>query len=134
MDAFRMCGWPAFMMLFVALIALVTGVLALVLGGMKQPRVGLPVAIVSLVLALGVFAGGQLAAMYGRTIVDDALASGLVEASQEQLIRQAGYEEAGMCVKLGLSFGSLPFVLAIVALALSITALREQRASGPRPG
>lgn len=128
-----MCGWPSFLMLFAGFGALVGGVIALVLAAVRQHRAGLALAIVSLVLALATLGGGPLGALYGRAMIDDVLQSAAIEPAQRERIRAAGYEEAGSCVTLGLSFGALPFVIGMAALALALVAGGKQQTS-QRPG
>jgi MFS family permease len=108
-------------------------VLALVLAAVRQPKVGLALAIVSLVLALGSLGGGPLGALYGRATVDAVLDSEAIDPAQKERIRMMGYEEAGSCVTIGLSLGALPFLVGAAALALALVAGRKQQAA-PRPG
>jgi MFS family permease len=127
MESFRECGWAAFLILFLSVLGLAIGVAALALAATRKRQPAVVVGAVALVMALGALAGGPLGAAYGRRVVDDAVSGNVIDPSQRERIREAGYAEAGQCIPVGLSLGTLPALVAAIALVWAL-------ASGGREG
>lgn len=124
MEMFRECGWPAFAVLGLGILAVLAGMIALGVA-LFRPRAGLVLGAVALAVSCSVPAMGAGGTVIGRGAVDSAV-TGAVEPAQAERIRQLGYREAAQCTTLGASFGALPLVLALAALALG--ALRKKPA------
>jgi hypothetical protein len=119
-ETFKMCGWPAWVILLFAIMGIGLAVGGLLLSIAKKPLGGAIVAGVALLVSLGSMGMGPVGAMLGRSMTEDALGSGAIDASQAERIRQAGYEEADGCNKVGLSLGAFPLLASLGSLALAI--------------
>jgi len=125
MEMFRECGWPAFAVLGLGVLAVLAGMLALGVA-IFRPRAGLVLGVVALAVSCSVPAMGAGGTVMGRGRVDEALSGASVDPGAKQRIRAQGYQEAGQCTTLGASFGALPLMLALGALAVG--ALRKKPA------
>ena len=117
MEMFRNCGWASFGALGVGILATLVGVVALALGLVK-PRTGFVVGVLALAMSLGAPGVGVLGVLHGRHVVEEATSGGSISPELKDKIRAMGYEEASQCVPVGASIGSLPFVVALLAMAV----------------
>lgn len=123
MEMFRECGWPAFVVLALAMVAVIVGMVALGVA-IARPRAGLLLGVVAVAVSCSVPAMGAGGTMIGKSAVDRALSGPSVDPAQGERIRRVGYAEAGQCTNLGASFGVLPLVLAVAAIGVG--ALRKR--------
>jgi hypothetical protein len=128
--AFQACGWWSWLSLLVALGALALAAVALIVA-LSRARAAVLLAWLALAVALLPVGVGAAGMAFGRSRVNQAVASGFVDPSQLERIREEGYREAGSCVTLGGTFTALPLLLAVAALAAAY-ALRP-RAPGAGP-
>lgn len=114
------CGWPAYAVLFFALVAFVAAIAALAMAALRA-RHAMVAATLALALALAVAAAalGPMGTFLQQRKVDEILATESIDPSAKARIFEAGYAEAAQCTNLGLGFGALPLVLASVAIALA---------------
>jgi hypothetical protein len=126
---FRECGWPAFAVLGLTVLAFLAGMIALGVA-IFRPRVGVVLGAVALGVSCSVPAMGVGGTTIGRGVVDEAVSGGSIAPDQRERIRQVGYQEAAQCTTLGLSFGALPGVLALAALGVG-AARRKVKRSEP---
>lgn len=128
METFRECGWPAFAVLGLGVVAVLAGLIALAVA-IFRPKVGLVLGVMALAVSCSVPAMGAGGTVIGRGAVDSAVSGGAVDPAQAERIRQLGYQEAAQCTTLGASFGALPLLLALAAIAVG--ALRRTPRSDP---
>lgn len=112
------CGWPAYAVLFFALVALVAALVALAMAALRV-RNATVAATLALALAVAASALGPMGTFLQQREVDEILATESIDPAAKARIFEAGYAEAGQCTNLGLGFGALPLVLASVAIALA---------------
>lgn len=117
MEMFRECGWPAFAVLGLAILSVLFAMVALGVA-IAKPRLGVVLGGVALAVSCSVPGMGAGGTMLGRSTVDDAVSGASIAPDQRERIRAEGYQEAGQCTSLGLSFGALPGVLSLAALGL----------------
>jgi len=115
-----MCGWPAWVILLFAILGFALAALGFLLSAAKKPLGGAIVGAVAVLVSLGSVGMGPVGAMLGRSMTEDALASGAIDPSMKARIREAGYEEADGCKTVAFSLGSTPLVASLGALALGI--------------
>ncbi len=128
MQTFMECGWAAWVILLLTIIAVAGALVAVGLAFFK-PKWGLPFAVVAFGLTLCVPAAGVIGTSYGKSVVDGAVSGHSIDPAQRERIRKVGYEEAGTCTGLGLGFGALPGLLSILGLGIAIA-----RRKGREPG
>jgi hypothetical protein len=129
---FQEAGWIGFLLIPVALFALLLGAVAL-LGGLiaKKSRAFSFVAAASIGLSgVGLLLGG-FGAWYGRTRVDEALSGASIDFAEMEEIWTIGYEEARAAPMIALVLLALPLVVGLLAAAASW--LRSHDAQGRRP-
>ena len=129
MDMIRNCGWPGYVVVLLAVIAVVVGIAALAVAALTR-RFGVGMAIFALMLAVSVPAMGIVGTIMGRRVTDSALAG--VDAPMRERIRLQGHSEAAQCTALGGFGGILPGLLSMGALLVAIVrrASRERQAEG----
>ncbi|MDI3282418.1 hypothetical protein [Polyangium sp. 15x6] len=120
METFKVCGWPAWVILLFALLGFGLAALGFLLSLMKKPLGGAIVGGVGILVSLGSVGMGPVGAMLGRSMTDTALAGDHIDASQRARIREVGYAEADGCKDVGLALGTTPLLASIGALALGI--------------
>jgi hypothetical protein len=125
MEAFRECGFPAFLVLALAIIAMVVGIVALSLAILK-PRWGLVLSALALAVSCSVPGSGAAGTAYGRQMVEDAVGGESIDPSMRQRILKQGYQEAGQCTTLGVGFGALPLLLSLGALGVAFARRRTK--------
>lgn len=125
MESFKECGWPGFLILFVAGIGFTAGVTGLILSLTQKPRPGKMVSIAGLVVSLFAIGIGPLGTMYGRKFVDDVVSAEAIEPSLREKIREQGYREAAQCIKVGVFAGALPTLLAAMGVVIGILGSRK---------
>ncbi len=125
MEMFRECGWPAFVVLALAMVAVLVGMVALGVA-IARPRAGLILGVVALATSCSVAAMGAGGTVIGKNATDRALSGAGVNPEQRERIRVVGYAEAGQCTSLGAGFGALPLVLAAAAIVVGL--LRKKSA------
>lgn len=121
---FMECGWPAWLVLLLGLIALGLALVALVLAllATKHARLLSVLAVAAALLPAG---AGALGTLWGQHQVDAVLTA--VDPAQRERIREVGYREAAQCTTLGAEGASLPLALAVAGLLVSV--LRRERSS-----
>ncbi|MFO0571234.1 MAG: hypothetical protein U0263_36730 [Polyangiaceae bacterium] len=127
MEAFRECGFPAFLVLALGILAVLGGLVALGVA-IAKPRAGLVLGVVALALACVVPAAGVGGTLLGRQKTDEAVSGVSIDEGQRERIRIQGYAEASQCTTIGAGAGALPFVLALAALGLAVA----RRKSAPQ--
>ena len=115
------CGWPGYLVLLLGAIATMLGLVTVGLG-LARARAGVVVGILAVVAALAPPAAGVLGSLLGRAKVDSILP--MVDPSQREHIRTAGYEEAGQCTNIGLGCGAAPLLLSLAGLGLVLARRR----------
>lgn len=129
---FQEAGWIGFLLIPVALLALMLAAAAL-LGGLiaKKSRAFSFVAAASIAVSgVGLLLGG-FGAWYGRNRVDEALTGASIDMDQMEKIWVVGYEEARAAPMIALVLLALPLVIGLLAAAASW--LRSHDAEGRRP-
>ena len=128
MNSFMECGWAAWIVLLLAIVAVAGGVVAIGLAILK-PKWGLAIGLLAVGLAVLVPAAGVLGTLQGRNVVDGAISGHSVDPSMHEKIRTAGYAEAATCTSLGLTFGALPGLLSVAAIGVAAVR-RKARPAG----
>jgi hypothetical protein len=118
--AFQACGFTSWLMLFVSLLATPFSLLAIALA-VARTRIAKLLAVLALVLGLLPVAVGAAGMTIGRSKVDAALDSHLLDPGLRERIRNEGYEEAALCLRVGLGSAAFPFLAALVAVGLALT-------------
>ncbi len=124
MEMFRNCGWAAFGVLGVGMLATLLGVVALALA-INKPRGGILLGIVALAMSLGAPGVGVLGMIQGQHVTDAAVSGASIDPAFKEKIRLQGYEEAGQCLPVGASMGVLPLIVAGIAIAVG--AMRKKQ-------
>jgi hypothetical protein len=127
MEAFRECGFPAFAVLALTIVAMVIGLVAVSLAILK-PRIGLILSALALAVSCSVPGTGAAGTAYGRRMVEGAVSGASVAPELRERIRQQGYAEAAQCTSLGVGFGALPLLLSLGALGLAFARRRAKPA------
>lgn len=117
MEMFRECGWPAFVVLALGVVAALLALTAIAVA-IARPRAGLILGVVALAVSCSVPGTGVGGTLMGKKKVDEVVDSGAVSPDVVERIRKVGYQEAAQCTNLGLGVGSLPLLLAVVAIGL----------------
>ena len=125
LQAFRECGWPAFLVLILAGVGVLLALVTLGLAVARQ-RWALALGGLASCVAIAAMAAGALGSALGERQVERALALAGLDAEQSAHIRAQGYAEAEQCTKLGLASGAVPLALSLTGLLLA--ALRRHRA------
>jgi hypothetical protein len=118
-QAFRECGWPAYAVLFLALVGLAAGAVALAMAAARV-RLATAAAAVALTLSLGAAAFGPIGTLLQRRAVAQIVDGEAVDPSYRGRILEAGYAEAAQCTSVGLGAGVLPILLAGASLGLAL--------------
>ncbi len=126
MEAFELCGWPAYAAVGGSLLGVLVALVALGLAIFK-PRFGLALAVVAIAVALLPAGCGVGGTAYGRHRIDRVLDGDSIDPTQKERIREMGYAEASESTPIGLVATAPPLVIA--ALALPIAFLRRRRDS-----
>jgi hypothetical protein len=125
-EAFKECGWAAWLCVLIAMPALAAGVVGLALRG--RHVAGRVLGILAIALGVTTIAVGFAGRELGIATTEAALSGAGIDPAQKARIREVGRAEAGQCVAVGGAMGALPFVLGVIALALGM-ASRDERAS-----
>ena len=131
--AVRECGWPAFVAIFVGLVGLAVGVVALVLAATSKGRGGALAGLAAVVLAVACAGVGALGVWRGRAVVGAVLGSEAIDPEMKERIREQGYKEAGQCLNVGLVDAAAPLLLGIIALGVTFARRREGEAENRLP-
>lgn len=115
-QTFQECEWPSWLALLLGIAGFGLSVVALVIA-LFRARARVPVAWLSLAVALVPSAVGAIGMQLGRAKVDEVLKTPFVDASQRERIREVGYAEAGSCVAVGGVFSAPALLIALSALA-----------------
>lgn len=115
-QAFAECGAVAWMILFLALIAVALGVAAVGMAS-SSPRAARTASLAALAMVALVSVAGVGGTFLGRAKVDRAVANAL--STYQETLREEGYREAAQCTVIAAGADALPLLLAIVALALA---------------
>jgi hypothetical protein len=118
MEAFRECGFPAFIILACALLATVLALSAFAVAFAK-PRIGLVIGSIALVLAFVTPVVGVVGTALGKAKVEQALGGGAIDPGVVERIRAQGHAEARQCTSLGAFGSALPLLLSVGATLLS---------------
>lgn len=128
MQMIRECGFMAYVVLALGLLAVVVGLVAVSIA-ILAPRIGLVVSVLALAVSCGVPGAGAAGTMWNRSKIEDALAGASVDPAQKERIREIGQAEAAQCTTLGLGAGALPLLLSIAALGAAFMR-RKSRPEG----
>ncbi len=121
MNMIRDCGSPAWLAIFVAMIAFIAAVSGLVVSFVvKSKAPGIGIGIVALMLSISVGTIGLLGRTWGLSQMEKALQGEAIDPSQKAAIRQEGTFEAAQCVSTGLIFMVLPLLISGAALAVAL--------------
>jgi hypothetical protein len=117
-DAFLGCGVMSWFCLLAALLTSVTSMIGVgvALVHLRWARAFCWVALALSLLPAGL---GVVGLELGRTHVDDVLASGVVEPSARESVREVGYAEASGCLSVGATLSAAPLLMAAIALGLA---------------
>lgn len=118
MDMIRECGFMAWVVLALGVLAVLVGLIALAVAIFK-PRVGLALGVLALAVSCGVPGAGVAGTAYGRSVTESALSGPSVDEETKARIREQGHAEAAQCTTLGLGTGALPLLLSIAALGVA---------------
>jgi hypothetical protein len=120
-NAFRECGWAAWLCLLIGFAGIGVGLVGVILLATKArgAATGAGVAAIALgVLAVGTGLFGQHT---GIARMEAAISGTAIDPSQKERIRAVGNAEAGQCVAVGAATGALPFVMGAIAVALGLS-------------
>lgn len=129
LEAFKACGWAAWLALLAGTAGIGTGLVGAAMLATKARGFAWIPGAVAVLLGLGAVSVGLLGRSMGLARVDEALGYPGVEidATQREMIRRVGTEEANQCVTIGASLGALPFVIGAAAVGIGL-ALRNKTA------
>lgn len=125
MEAFKLCGWPAFAAVGMSGLALFIAMVSLALA-VAKPRIGGVMSLLALAFALGPGAVGFGGTLWGRSRVDSVLQGDAVAPEWKERIRTQGYEEAGACTSIGLVASAPPLLLAGLALVIALARRKSE--------
>ena len=118
MQMIRECGFVAYVVLALGLLAVVVALVAVSIAILK-PRIGLVLSVLALAVSCGAPGAGVAGTLWNRSKIEDALSGASVDPSQRERIREIGQAEAAQCTTLGLGTGALPLLLSIAALGVA---------------
>jgi hypothetical protein len=128
-QAMQECGWAAYAVLLVSVVAFGVALAAL---AMAAARARFAPAVAAVVLALALLAAsiGPVGTFSQRRMVEGAVSGEAIDPAMRARILAVGYAEAAQCTNLGLGFGALPLVLAAGALAFAFARRQPQLPAG----
>ncbi len=119
MGAITECGWPAWVVILVAIVAIPISATALALA-VNRKRTAAIMAALSLSFGFAPYACGTIGEQISRARVDGVVDGGAIDPGKVDVLRAAGYGEAAQCRKVGLGGSAIPGLLSIAALALAM--------------
>jgi|HubBroStandDraft_2_1064218.scaffolds.fasta_scaffold1442555_1 hypothetical protein len=123
-NAFRECGWAAWLCLLIGFVGIGVGIAGLVLLATKARKAATVAGVVALALGFLAMGAGLLGRQSGLAVMEAAISGTSVDPSQKERIRALGTAEAAQCVNVGAATGALPFLMGAVAVGLGL-ALRK---------
>jgi len=126
--AFQACGFPSWLMLLAAMLALPFALVAVALA-IARTKTAKLFAVLALTFSLLPVAVGAMGMTLARSKVDSVLDGNLIEPGLRERIRAEGYEEAALCLRLGFGAGAVPLLFGLVAVGLAL-ALSPRRTAG----
>lgn len=119
MQSIAECGWSAWLVILVAIVAIPISATALILA-INKKRTAAIMAGFAISVGMAPFACGSIGEQLGRSRVDAALEGGAIDPGRQAEIREEGYAEARQCRKIGLGGTALPAGLAALGLVISL--------------
>lgn len=129
LEAFKACGWAAWLALLAGIAGIGIGLAGAGMLATKARGMAWIPGAIAVLLGLSAVSVGLLGRSIGIARVEEALGYPGVEidATQREMIRRVGTEEANQCVNIGASLGALPFVIGAAAVGIGL-ALRNKPA------
>ncbi|WP_437544867.1 hypothetical protein WME97_37215 [Sorangium sp. So ce367] len=129
LEAFKACGWAAWLALLAGTAGIGIGLAGAGMLATKARGMAWIPGAVAVLLGLSAVSVGLLGRSMGLARVEEALGYPGVEidATQREMIRRVGTEEANQCVNIGASLGALPLVIGAAAVGIGL-ALRNKPA------
>jgi hypothetical protein len=127
-NAFRECGWAAWLCLLIGFAGSGVGLVGVVLLAAKQRGAAMGAGVIAVALGALAMGAGVVGQQSGLSRMEAALSGTSIDPSQKERIRAVGTLEASRCISVGAGTGALPFLLGAVAVGLGL-ALRKQPAA-----
>ena len=132
MEAFRECGFPAFVILLVAVVGILLGLVAFSIAIFK-PKAGLIIGSLAFLLAFATPIVGVVGTAMQRAKVEQALSGGSIDPAVKERIRKQGQLEASQCTSLGAFGSALPLLLSVGAMLFSFVRRQTEKPADEDP-